>query len=61
MWDGAELRSRAGVRYRIESRLSLSYREQALDGDILVDVGPVNPNTTTDEAPIAALGFGRLR
>jgi hypothetical protein len=51
MWDGA---------LRIESKLSLSDREQALDGDILVDVGPVDPNTATDEAPIAALGFGGL-
>jgi hypothetical protein len=52
----------ADVEWRtaFESKLSLSYREQTLDRDILVDVGPVNPDTTTDEAPIAALGFGGL-
>ena len=38
----------------------LSDREQALDRDILVDVGPVDPDAAPDEPPIVALGFGGL-
>jgi len=32
--------------------------EEAFDGDVLVDVGPVDADAAADEAPIGFLGWG---
>ena len=32
--------------------------EQAADGDVFVDCGPVNAFTATDQAPVGAVGVG---